>query len=68
VVGAPGGRAFGAHRINIEPTILRKKIEDARGARHWNSEKPGDTGLTASIRESDAAAPEEPQSIMPEGN
>src|SRR6266700_1460880 len=32
VVGAPGGRIFEFTRINIGPTILRKKIEDVREA------------------------------------
>jgi hypothetical protein len=34
VVGAAGGRSWWAHfeftRINIEPIVLRKKIEDVR--------------------------------------
>ncbi len=33
VVGAPGGRTSSSPRINIEPTILPKKIEDLREAR-----------------------------------
>jgi hypothetical protein len=33
VVGAAGGRISEFTRINITPTILRKKIEDLREAR-----------------------------------
>jgi len=45
---ASGGRTWWAHfaltRINIEPTILRKKIEDLRQMRASRSMMAGDSG------------------------
>jgi len=35
MVGAPWWAHFEFTRINIEPIILRKKIEDVREARAW---------------------------------